>query len=295
MDTRFIESFITVIESGSMAEAARRLNLTPAAVAQRIHALEAEIGAKLVARSGRTVRSTEAGAKILARAREFLNGVRELKAAAIDDVLVGELRLGAVSTALTGLLPPLLAGLADRYPRIGVYIEPGVSRLLFHKVLEGELDAAMIVEPQFALPKTVDWTVLREEPLILLAPASMAAMPMHELLRNQPFIRYDRNNWGGRLADRYLRAHDIEPRERFELDALDAIAVLVDRRLGVSLVPDWAAPWPEGLSIAKIALPGDAPARRLGLLWAKMSSQSRPIAALLQVMRERGAALDRTA
>lgn len=293
MDTRFVESFVTVIESGSMAEAARRLNLTPAAVAQRIHALEAEFGVKLVARSGRTVRSTEAGAKILARAREFLNGVRELKAAAVDEVLAGELRLGAVSTALTGLLPPLLAGLAERYPHIGIYIEPGVSRLLYQKVLQIELDAAMIVEPQFALPKSVDWTVLREEPLIVLAPAAMGALPAHELLRTEPFIRYDRNNWGGQLADRYLRANGIEPKERFELDALDAIAVLVDRGLGVSLVPDWAAPWPEGLSVAKIALPGRVSARRLGLLWAKTSAQSRLIAALLQVMREHAAAINR--
>ena len=44
MDTRFLDSFVTVVDGGSIAEAARRLNLTPAAVAQRIRALESEIG-----------------------------------------------------------------------------------------------------------------------------------------------------------------------------------------------------------------------------------------------------------
>jgi DNA-binding transcriptional LysR family regulator len=54
MDTQFLDSFVTVVDYGSMAEAARRLNLTPAAVAQRIRALEDEIGASLFVRSGRT-------------------------------------------------------------------------------------------------------------------------------------------------------------------------------------------------------------------------------------------------
>ena len=45
------------------------------------------------------------------------------------------------------------------------------------------------------------------------------------------------------------------PRERFELNALNAIAVMVDRGLGVSLVPDWARPWPEGLRLVRMPLP----------------------------------------
>jgi hypothetical protein len=40
------------------------------------------------------------------------------------------------------------------------------------------------------------------------------------------------------MVDRYLRQTGIRPRERFELDALEAVAVMVDRGLGVSLVPD---------------------------------------------------------
>ena len=79
----------------------------------------------------------------------------------------------------------------------------------------------------------------------------MAHRDPHELLANEPLIRYDRNQWGGRQADEYLRKVGITPHERFELNALNAIAVMVDRGLGVSLVPDWARPWPEGLQLAR--------------------------------------------
>src|SRR6476619_6696212 len=67
MDTRFVETFLMAVDNGSIAEAARRLNLTPAAVAKRIRILESEIGTVLFARSGRTIRPTEAGVAIVER------------------------------------------------------------------------------------------------------------------------------------------------------------------------------------------------------------------------------------
>src|SRR5438477_635433 len=138
MDTQFLDSFVTVVDSGSIAEAARRLNLTPAAVAQRIRALESEIGASLVVRSGRTVRPTEAGAAILARARNFLGEVRDLKSIAANDRPSGELRLGAVQTVVSGLLPGILALMAERYPQIEVSITRGGSVDLYPKMLAGD-------------------------------------------------------------------------------------------------------------------------------------------------------------
>ena len=69
MDTKFVETFLIAVDHGSIAEAARRLNLTAPAVAKRIRALEREIGAILITRSGRTIRATEAGAAIIEHAK----------------------------------------------------------------------------------------------------------------------------------------------------------------------------------------------------------------------------------
>ena len=60
MDTQFLETLKIVIDSGSFAEAGRQLNLTPAAVAQRVRAVEVEIGTALVSRFGRTVQPCHA-------------------------------------------------------------------------------------------------------------------------------------------------------------------------------------------------------------------------------------------
>jgi DNA-binding transcriptional LysR family regulator len=283
MDTRFLDSFVAVVDSGSIAEAARRLKLTPTAVAQRIRALESEIGADLLVRSGRTVQPTEAGAAILSRTRMFLGQVRDLKSIAAAGRPSGELRIGAFQAAVTGLLPDMLALMAKKYPQITVYIAPGTSVDLYPKVLAGELDAAIIARPPFAIPKICDWRPLREEPLILLTPASMPVRDPHIILTSEPFIRLDRRTWAGQLTEGYLRRSGIRPHERFEIDSFPAIATMVDRGLGVSLVHDWPPPWPEGLSLRKIPLAASAFARHVDLIWIRASLRLRLVQAFFEI------------
>jgi DNA-binding transcriptional LysR family regulator len=282
VDTQFLNTFVIVADRGSMAAAARELNITPAAVSQQIRTLERELGAPLIARAGRTVSVTEEGARILERARDLLRDVADLRSVANDKALSGELRLGACPTALAGMLPDILVRMVQQFPQINVFIKPGYSADLYRAVEAGDVDAAIVLQAPFSLPKTCDWRLLREEPLVVLAPESMAHRDPHELLANEPLIRYDRHQWGGRQADEYLRNAGIVPRERFELNALNAIAVMVDRGLGVSLVPDWAQPWPEGLRLVRMPLPNECVPRRIGIVWSRSSVRVRLVHVLLE-------------
>jgi DNA-binding transcriptional LysR family regulator len=285
VETQFLNTFVTVVDRGSMAAAARLLHITPAAVAQQIRTLERELGTPLIARAGRTVSVTEEGARILQRARDLLRDVADLRSVANESGMAGELRLGACPTALGGLVPDMLARMVAKFPEINVFIKPGYSADLYGAVESGDLDAAMVLQAPFPLPKTCDWQLLREEPLVVLAPARLAGCDPHQLLREEPLIRYDRHEWGGRQADEYLRKVGIVPRERFELNALNAIAVMVDRGLGVSLVPDWAKPWPEGISVVSLPLPQPSEPRRIGLVWSRASVRLRQVNALLEEAR----------
>jgi DNA-binding transcriptional LysR family regulator len=282
MDSRYLQSFVFVVELGSIAEAARRLDLTPAAVAQRVKMLEVELGATLVRRSGRTVGATEAGERILARARSVLHDIRDLRADIDDtDQLGGQLRLGGMATMMASLIPDALAVLLHRHPQMDFYLEPGTSLDLYRKVTSGDLDAAVIAQPLFNLQKSCDWHTFRKESLVLMTPASMPVTDVHATLQTEPFVRYDRNVVGGQLADAYLRQHGIKPHQRCELDGLAAIATLVDRGLGVSLVPDWASQELAGLSLKKWALPHAAPKRLVGLMWGRSSARLRLVQAFL--------------
>lgn len=282
METKFLETFISVIESGSIAEAARRSNISATAIAQRIQSLESEIGLPLFSRHGRTVIPTEAAAAILGRARELVREARDLRAIARGEHAGGELSLGATSSTMTGIVPGALALLDRKHKNINVHLVLGNSDELCAKVASNQLDAAFVAEPRSVVPKSCGWCVLREEPLVLLVPAGLKVTDPNATLRSEPFVRYDRTAAGGRLAESYLKKHKIRPKERFELYGLYAIAVLVSRGLGVSLVPDWAPPWPEKLSVRKIPVPGKPFVRRIGFLWAKGAGRDRLAQVLLE-------------
>jgi DNA-binding transcriptional LysR family regulator len=165
-----------------------------------------------------------------------------------------------------------------------VSIEQESSTKLYDSVQSGAVDAALCIHPQFKLPKTMGWRTLRKEPLVVLAPARMARHDPHEVLRRGPLIRYARSEWGGQLAERYLRSVGITPTERVELTSLTAIAMMVDHGLGVSLVPDADPPLPAGLRIVKLALPQRFEGRHLGLLWLRSSAKLGLVKLLLQAL-----------
>jgi DNA-binding transcriptional LysR family regulator len=270
METRFLTTLLTVVETASLAETARRLNITPSAVIQRIRALEDEIGHPLVQRSGHRMRPTPTGAAILPEVRRLLAAEADVKAAASAELEIGLLRIGVIGTALTGLMPDVLVQLRQNRPGIELYILPGLSSDLYAGVASGHLDAAILIEPHFALPKTLDWTLLRREPLLLVTPRSVTGNDPRRILESEPFIRYDRNHWGGRIVDLHLRKLRVRLDEKYEIDSLDGITMLVDRGLGVAVIPDWLPPWPEGVDIRRIRLTA-APTRNIGVLWPKTS------------------------
>jgi DNA-binding transcriptional LysR family regulator len=285
VDIRFLESFVAVVDCGSIAEAARRLNITAAALAQRLDRLEQDIGHPLVARVGRVVRPTASGLAIVEAARALLERAQDLRAIAAEDQPAGLLRLGAMGTAMTGLLPPVLARLRARHPAIAYFVRPGSSSDLWQATLAGELDAALIVRPPFALPKSIGWRALREEPLCLIAPIDLPGDDPHCLIAAHPFIRYDRRQWGGALVDAYLARHSLRVQDWLELDAPDAIAAMVSAGLGVAVLPDWAPPWPEGLRLRRLALrPGHA--RVCGVVWNAARARSAAIRAFVETCRD---------
>lgn len=279
-DLRYVHSFVATVDGGSMAEAARRLDLTAPAVAARLKALEEELGAPLVRRAGRSLKPTAAGLNILDSARAMLREERDLRALANDKVQLGQLRLGTFVSALTTVLPPVLRRLYAQHPHLSVSVVSHASTELCRMVAAGELDAAVVIEPQFAIPKTCEWRPLMAEPLVVVAPRALArGRGALELLQQEPYIQYDRSVLGGQLAAKYLRQQGITPRMRLEINGLMSIAAMVDQGLGISLLPDWSAMWGRGLAIERVLLPGVAPVRHTGLVWAVHSPHA-PMARL---------------
>lgn len=264
MEIRYLKSLLAVVDSGSIAEAARTEHLTAAAIGQRVQVLERELGLALLSRSGHTAQPTPACERLLPRARRLVREAALLHGDASADGLGASLRIGAVSTALTGLLPRALRRFTQAAPEAKAVIVPGSSRALYRMLQAGEIDAALMVAPPFALPKPLRAVELRREPLVLLAPKGARGSPS-TLLRRMPYIRYDPSAWGGRHAAQWLADQQLAPAVLCDLDALEAIALLVSDGMGVSLVPQWPGIERFAGDCRAVPIPGAAYARSLVL------------------------------
>ncbi len=273
MNTRFLATLCAVAEAGSLAAAARQLNLAVASVSEQVRTLERELGATLLTRHGRRVVLTQAGEAVVAAAGEVLARVDDLRRIARLDEPSGLLRVGAIPSALVSIMPPALRVMATRYPRVEIRVVPGTSSHLYRLLERGDLDCALSTRPHFALPKGLSWHAVRAEPLALIAPADLAGDSVEALLARAPLIRMDRTVWTGRLVTAFLEDHGLAPRELFELDAHEAIVLLVADGLGVALLPDWGFRAPGDRAIRRLPIADERYARVIGLVVARGSRE----------------------
>ena len=250
---RFFKTFIAVAEYGSFAAAADRVALTNAAVGQQMRALEEEMRRPLFDRSQRQIKLSRDGVLLLPKAKRLLADYEQMIAEAPDGMAMeGEVSIGGITSGM-GLLANCLVQLKKLHPRISVNLMTARSDEVVNLVHAAKLDAALLIETARQNFAGLSWTLLYNEPIVMLANATQTAgiNDAVELLRTQPFIRYDRSSFGGRQVDRFLRQMHFTLREVCELDELEAIIKLVENGVGVALVPQTAPDfaWPAGVRV----------------------------------------------
>jgi len=125
MDAHLLEAFVNVIDQGSFSEAAERLHLTQPAISKRLSALENLVGNRLIDRSNRTIRLTDAGARLLPHARRIIDEVHNARLALSDRRGSVAGRLSVIASHHIGLhhLPAWLRRLNREYPDVSLELK----------------------------------------------------------------------------------------------------------------------------------------------------------------------------
>lgn len=234
---RELKTFVAVARHGTFAAAGQRVGLTQSAVSAQMRNLEQALGQRLFDRSGRSAELNAAGRHALPLAEQILVLFAEMGRPEAAGEWRGELRLGAIASVQTGLLPQALPRFRQLAPHVELKLVPGVSLDLLSRLDAGELDLALLIKPPFELPKDLQQLPLAREPFVLIVPEALPGDDPLQLLASQPFVRYDRSSFGGRQVSRFLREQHLQVHEAMELDELDAIVRMVEAGLGVSLIP----------------------------------------------------------
>lgn len=281
-----LRTFIAVTRHGTFAAAGERLGLTQSAVSSQIKRLEESLGFALFDRTRRAATLNAAGATTLARAEELLALFAKLGDLPDDGSDGGLLRIGAIASVQSSLLPRALVPLRQKYPTLRLSLVPGVSMHLMDQLDAGEIDMAITIRPPFGLLPELSWQTLVHEPFMLLVPAALKGKDWRKLIQAHPFLRYERTSFGGRLVERFLRDMQIGVNESIELDEIQGLVQLVANGLGVALVPMVEGPGPLPATVRAVPLGQHTFYREIGILQRNAKANRPIVAQLAQSLRD---------
>ncbi|WP_332775802.1 LysR family transcriptional regulator [Polaromonas sp.] len=266
---RFLKTFLAVAHVGSFAGASERVALTQAAVGLQMRALETELKTVLFERSGRGVVLSVAGRALIAHAEKIIACYDQMRVGLDDEgEIAGTVAVGATASAM-GLLSSTVVRIKPLFPRLNVRLVVQESRELVKNVRLGELDAAIVISDSPEEHQGLTWTPLYVEPLTVVA-SSQIARPdsdFKKLLRENPFLRFDRRMPSGIRIEQTLRKLGLVPQDLLELSSLSTIVDLVRQNVGVTIVPHLRnADWMNDPSLCVIPLPGRSPTRQIGMV-----------------------------
>jgi len=146
MEIRDLEIFLSVAKHLSYTRAGDEVNLSQPSVSIRVKHLEEELGVKLFEQLGRRVALTEAGRLLIADARHVITAVADAKQRIyeLQGLERGSLRIGASTTPGMYLIPQIIAGFKERYPKIEVHLGIKDTKQVEEGVITNEFDFGFV-------------------------------------------------------------------------------------------------------------------------------------------------------
>ena len=235
-----MQGFLEVARRGNVSRAAEAIYVSQPTLTARLHALEAELGEKLFVRTRQGMRLTDAGRAFLPFAERATQAVKEGRdaIAELNSASAGHLVIASAPAVSTYLLPPLLERFAAAHPRVEVAVRTGHSEEVLQMVLKSEVQLGLGRDLRH---HDIDLIPFYEEELCLMvAPghhfAERGSVTMADLAGEQ-LILFDRTSSYYELTQASFANAGLIPRSMFELDNIEATKKMVERRLGVALLP----------------------------------------------------------
>lgn len=235
-DWELLASWVAVIESGSVSEAARLLKISQAAVSQRIKQLETIFSTSLLDRSTRPAQSTAAGQRLFEHAKDLLTRADQMTESVrnVSRAKRMVVRFGCVDSFAATVGPLLIKALSSSSHQIRLW--SGITPTLEGLIESRQLDLA-VTTSMTSLPG-ISRSQLFSERYYAVLPATFEVNKLGSVLdlsRHLQFIRYSARSFIGQQIDEYLQRTG-DPLERScEFDATDPLLSLVASGMGFAL------------------------------------------------------------
>ncbi len=290
MEIDEVKTFLAVLTYGGFHRAAEALNVSQPAISARIRALEASVGASLFARGRGGLSLTPAGKALRPHVEQLLRTVALARQAVqeLQPSAGGALRIAASLSVCTYLLPEVMQDYQSANPDVMINLRAGNSAQVLKMVVDGEMDfgvARSVSHPD------VETLTLRDDPLVLVGHAAHPAVRKRrvklEEVESQPLIFYDRGSSDWTLTQGLFRRAGSLPNVVLEVETIEAAKRMVERRLGLSFLPQIAVhgELKKGTLVAIEITDVDAVSRNLDVIHLHHRPLTRDTLAFLNLLR----------
>nr|WP_294507224.1 LysR family transcriptional regulator [uncultured Rhodopila sp.] len=267
MELHQVRYFLALCRTLNFTRAAEACNVTQPALTRAIQRLEDELGGPLLYRERSLTQLTPLGRSMMPHLETMVRAAETVSQAAADmRRQTPLLRLGLVDGLSAGLIAASLAELERRFPGLELHLQSDDQTMLIESLLQGETDAALLVDDG-NLPERLDRWKLLHEGCRAVFPQGHAfeAEPCVKLpaLATETVVRGD--GWGGEW-DRF----GCET-QRLRAASWDQAQHMVAVGLGVALLPRHVAVLP-GLLARPVPEAGDMRAVVLAAVNGRMYS-----------------------
>ena len=287
MDFDQLETFLEVARNMSFSRAAEKRFRTQPAISAQIRALEEEVGAKLIDRSGGKVALTTPGRAFL----EYVDKTLEARRAIIDTLAeMEQVPRGAIVVAANEgtclhILPEVFAEFKKQYPTVSVKVKRSEHASILECILDNSVDFGVVSMPVHDRRLT---TVLlhRDELVIITSPQHPLALLKTVLvadLARQPLL-VPKHGRTRDTIEQLFEDQKLRPTISTELDSSELMKRFVAADVGIGFIArsNVRQDVANG-TLVELPVPGSAIRRDLGLVFRKDKALSRAALAFIDI------------
>ncbi|AYF03121.1 LysR family transcriptional regulator (plasmid) [Paracoccus yeei] len=247
MELKQLRCAVAVADEMHFGRAAARLEMMPAALGRAVRQLEDGLGVQIFERTTRSVAITPEGLRLLNEARTLLDQAdgAEARWRKLGRKAGQVLRLGAIDTAASVLVPQLLQAVHAVHPDLRIQLVEERSIKLIPRLLAGNLDLALVRPGLKPFHRRLrGHLLLHESPVVVLPPghalAGRDSVKVQDLAET-PLIVPDRRSrpHSHDLVLALFEQEGIEPRIIQNADEKQTMLNMVATGIGAAIVPRW--------------------------------------------------------
>lgn len=235
--------FVTVAEQSNFSRAADILNLSQPGVSLHIRNLENEFGTRLMHRSPKLVKLTEAGEILYKRAKEILTLYEAAKQDIfrLHDMVTGSLQIGASFTIGEYILPRLLAEFAEQFPQVEMGLTIGNTEEIIQAIRVNKLDLGL-VEGNVTTTDLQVTPYMEDEMILIASPGhflSSLRITEPDFLQNQVWVLRESGSGTRAFCDHFIQQAGLQVRRSYVFTSSQGVKEAVSAGLGIAMLSRW--------------------------------------------------------